>query len=89
MNHPCATSEDQREESHHWIVVVKATYEISPDGKLSLSEKPEAPLYTPQYNGKEGRSSLRYEADLVAMKPASSTRQPTTTKPSPNSNPPK
>ena len=58
-----------KEGVHHWIVVVKATYDIAPDGALSLSEKPVAPLYTPEYNGAPGESSLRYEADLVAMKP--------------------
>jgi hypothetical protein len=54
---------------HHWIVVVKATYDISLDGTLSLAAKPLAPLYASEYNGADGESSLRYEADLVAMKP--------------------
>ena len=58
-----------KEGVHHWIVVVKATYDIGADGTLSLSEKPVAPLHTPEYNGVDGESSLRYEADLVAMKP--------------------
>ena len=58
-----------KEGVHHWIVVVKATYDIGLDGALSLSEKPVAPLYAPEYNGAAGESSLRYEADLMAMKP--------------------
>jgi hypothetical protein len=55
---------------HHWIVVVKATYDIAEDGTLSLSEEPVEPLLAPEYNGADGESSLRYEADLVGMKPA-------------------
>ncbi|MEC4678768.1 MAG: DUF2169 domain-containing protein [Nitrospirota bacterium] len=57
-----------KEGIHHWIVVVKATYDIAANGKLSLSEKPLPPLYIPEYRGVYGESSLRYEADLVAMK---------------------
>lgn len=55
---------------HHWIVVVKATYDIKDDGRLSLSDEPLEPLLAPEYIGEDGESSLRYEADLVAMKPA-------------------
>jgi len=54
---------------HQWIVVVKATYEIATDGTLTLSESPVEPLHAPEYIGKPGNSSLRYEADLVGMKP--------------------
>lgn len=56
--------------AHHWIVVVKATYDIASGGTLSLSEEPVAPLLAPEYNAEDGQSSLRYEADLVGMKPA-------------------
>lgn len=54
---------------HQWIVVVKATYDIAPDGTLSISESPVEPLHAPEYLNKADVSSLRYEADLVAMKP--------------------
>ena len=54
---------------HQWIVVVKATYDIAEDGSLSLSDNPVEPLYAPEYIGEDGLSSIRYEADLVAMKP--------------------
>ena len=59
-----------KEGGHHWIVVVKATYDIAGDGTLSLSDEPVEPLLAPEYNGADGQSSLRYEADLVGMKPA-------------------
>ena len=54
---------------HQWIVVVKATYDIATDGTLTLSESPVEPLHAPEYTGEPGNSSLRYEADLVGMKP--------------------
>jgi hypothetical protein len=54
---------------HEWIVAVKGTFDIKPDGKLTLADEQLEPLYTPQYNGEDGASSLRYEADLVALKP--------------------
>src|SRR5687768_8682699 len=59
-----------RDGRHHWIVVVKATYDIADDGTLRLSDEPVAPLHAPEYHGAPGESSVRYEADLVAMKPA-------------------
>ena len=54
---------------HQWIVVVKATYDIATDGTLTLSEAPVEPLHAPEYTGEPSNSSLRYEADLVGMKP--------------------
>lgn len=54
---------------HHWIVAVKATYDIAEDGTTTLSEEPVEPLLAPEYRGDDGESSLLYEADLVAMKP--------------------
>ena len=55
---------------HHWIVVIKATYDIQDDGSLELAEDPVPPLHAPEFMGAYGESSLRYEADLVAMKGA-------------------
>jgi hypothetical protein len=54
---------------HHWIVVAKATFEFDAQGKLSLADQQLPPLHEPAYFGEPGRSSLRYEADLIAMKP--------------------
>jgi len=55
--------------AHYWIVVVKATFDIADDGKLSLADTQLPPLYEPEYWGEPGLSSIRYEADLVAFKP--------------------
>ncbi len=54
---------------HHWIVVVKATFDFTPAGRLKLADEQQPPLYEPEYFGEPGRSSLRCEADLVALKP--------------------
>ncbi len=54
---------------HLWIVSVKATYNITPDGQVYLAEEQLEPLIAPEYNGEPGMSSLRYDADLVAPKP--------------------
>lgn len=54
---------------HHWIVVVKATFEFTFEGKLRLADDQLPALHEPEYFGEPGQSSLRYDADLVAMKP--------------------
>ena len=52
-----------------WIVVVKATFDIQPDGTTRLSDKqmPVLPMGEPR--GEPGKSSLVYEADLQWIKP--------------------
>jgi hypothetical protein len=54
---------------HEWIVAVKGTFDITPDGSLMLADEQLEPLLLPEYNGEAGVSSLRYDADLVAPKP--------------------
>lgn len=54
---------------HVWVTVVKATFDIKPDGSLSLSDEQLEPLLVPEYTGEPGKSSLRYDADLVTVKP--------------------
>ena len=54
---------------HEWIVAVKGTFDIKPDGSLNLADEQLEPLLLPEYNGEAGVSSLRYDADLVAPKP--------------------
>lgn len=58
-----------KEGVHEWIVAVKATFDIKPDGRLTLADEQLEPLLVPEYNGEAGASSLRYDADLVAPKP--------------------
>jgi hypothetical protein len=54
---------------HEWIVVVKGTFDIKPDGNLRLADEQLEPLHLPEYHGDAGASSLRYDADLVSPKP--------------------
>ena len=55
--------------AHHWIVVVKATFDIGENGKLTLADEQLPPIHEPEYWGEPGLSSLRYESDMVAPKP--------------------
>ena len=54
---------------HEWIVAVRATFDVQPSGATRLADEQPEPLLAPVYWGEDGRSSLRYEADLVAPKP--------------------
>lgn len=57
-------------DGHHvWVVALKATFDLDDTAQLRLSDEQEPPLLEPVYLGEPGRSSLRYEADLVAPKP--------------------
>lgn len=51
-----------------WLVVVKATFNIQPDGSCRLAGN-EPVLQIAQPYGEFGQSSLRYEADLFGVKP--------------------
>lgn len=55
--------------AHCWIVAVKASFRVDPEGKLSLADEQPAPLLAPEFYGADGASSLRYDADLVPLKP--------------------
>jgi hypothetical protein len=53
----------------HWVVVVKGTFDIDARGTVALAEAQVDPLQAPEYRGKDGLSSLRYEADMIGGKP--------------------
>jgi hypothetical protein len=53
-----------------WLVAVKGTYAIQPDGTLELAPRQEDVCRVPIYSGEPGRSSLLYESDLVYTKTA-------------------
>jgi hypothetical protein len=55
--------------AHHWVVAVKATFAVADDGALRLADEQKPPLLAPEYFGKPGESSVRYEADLGPMRP--------------------
>lgn len=54
---------------HHWLVAVKATFDIRPGGKLALSDTQLPPLLAPEFRGEPAKSSLRLDSDLLAVKP--------------------
>jgi hypothetical protein len=51
-----------------WLVAVKCTFDIMPDGSTEVSEDQPAVLRASEHNGEPGRSSVKYEADLVLTK---------------------
>jgi hypothetical protein len=54
---------------HWWLVAVRATFTVSPQGRLRLSDEQPAPALAPEHFGEPGRSSLRYDSDLLAPRP--------------------
>jgi hypothetical protein len=57
-----------RDGAEVWLVAVKCTFDIMPDGSTEVSAEQPLVLRVPEYNGEPGKSSLRYEADLVLNK---------------------
>jgi hypothetical protein len=53
---------------HLWLVAVRATFEVSPTGALSLLDEQPPPLLEPQHRGVPGQSSLRVDSDLLNVK---------------------
>lgn len=51
-----------------WLVAVKGTFLINPDGSMQLSEDQEEACLAPKFRGVPGESSLLYESDLVHKK---------------------
>jgi hypothetical protein len=52
-----------------WLVAVRGTFNIFPDGMLEIAEKQSDVCLAPEYSGEPGKSSLRYESDLLHTKP--------------------
>jgi hypothetical protein len=57
-----------REGIHHWLVAVRANFQVSSSGKLTLADEQAPPLLAPEYHGDPARSSLRLDSDLLAVK---------------------
>jgi len=54
---------------HWWLVAVRATFTIGARGRLELADEQRPPTLAPEYSGEPGRSSLRYDSDLLGLKP--------------------
>lgn len=51
-----------------WLVAVKCTFDIQADGTTEIAKAQPPVLMVPEWNGEPGKSSLKYEADLVRTK---------------------
>ena len=51
-----------------WLVVVKATFDVLPDGSTAVSDTQPAVTRRPLYRGEPGRSSVLYDNDFVLTK---------------------
>ncbi len=58
-----------KEGNQVWVVAVKATYRLYPDGHLELASRQEPVCKAPEYLGTPERSSLRRECELVLDHP--------------------
>lgn len=59
-----------RDGSEVWLVAVKATFDILPDGSTAISKVQPPVLHVPEYHGQAAQSSVKYDADLVLTKVA-------------------
>jgi hypothetical protein len=57
-----------REGAEVWLVAVKCTFDIKPDGSTEVSKDQPPVLRVPEHYGEAGKSSIKYEADLILTK---------------------
>jgi hypothetical protein len=60
------TDKDGRD---HYVVVVKGTFSIGPNGKATLAEKQEQLVYADVHYGDPGTTSIKYACDFAPFKP--------------------
>jgi hypothetical protein len=57
-----------RDGAEIWLVALKCTFDIYPDGTVGVSKEQPAVLRVPEYHGEPGKSSVKFESDLVLTK---------------------
>lgn len=57
-----------RDGTEIWLVVVKATFDVLEDGSTRVAKEQPPVLLVPEYYGEPGRSSVKYDADVVLTK---------------------
>ncbi len=57
-----------KEGVHHWLVAIKATFDVAAAGQLTLSDEQLPPLLAPEFRGDPEKTSLRMDSDLLAIK---------------------
>jgi hypothetical protein len=58
----------ERDGAELWLVAIKCTFDVRPDGSTEVSSEQPEVLRVPEHFGEPGASSLKYEADLVLAK---------------------
>ena len=58
-----------RDGAEVWLVAVRGTFKINPDGSTTPAKQQEPPVLAPQYRGEPGVSSLLYDSDFHLTKP--------------------
>jgi hypothetical protein len=58
-----------RDANKIWLVAIKATFDVQPDGSCRLSEQQVPVFRVGQPYGKPGESSLAYDGDLLGVRP--------------------
>lgn len=57
-----------RDGAEVWLVAVKASFDVMPDGALEIAREQPPLLRAAQYVGEPGKSSLHHESDMVLTK---------------------
>lgn len=57
-----------RDGAEIWLVAVKATFDIRPNGSTEVAKEQPPVLRVAEHHGDPGRSSVKYDADLVLTK---------------------
>ena len=57
-----------RDGAEIWLVAVRATFSLGPNGAIALADVQDDVTMAPSYLGEPGQSSLHYDADLVRTK---------------------
>src|SRR5690349_17426638 len=58
-----------RDGAEVWLVVVKATFDVHPDGSTTISREQPEVTRSPIYAGEPGKSSIVLDNDFVLTKP--------------------
>ena len=58
-----------REGAEVWLVAVRCTFEIRPDGSTAPAEEQQPVALAPEHFGEPAASSLKYDSDFVLTKP--------------------
>jgi hypothetical protein len=58
-----------RDGAEVWLVAVRCSFRINPDGTTVVADEQEAPIMAPKFTGEPAISSLRYDSDFYLTKP--------------------